>query len=164
VKEDGISLALEARMNAQSTSGEIKFRIRHTMMPVRDLDRSIDFYTRLLGMDIMRLRDLPDERVGYVGYGSEDDGPALEMIQYKHSGESKIPFWAGHVALYVSDLYKLAETLKAEGVIFTKEPQPMRPGSEDKVAFIRDPDGYTIELTERHALTGPPLPRGEHRR
>lgn len=129
------------------------------MMPVGDLDRSIDFYTRLLGMDVMRLRDLPEERVGYVGYGSEDDGPALEMIQYKISGESKIPFWAGHVALYVSDLYKLAERLKTEGVVFTKEPQPMRPGSTDKVAFIKDPDGYTIELTERHTLTGPPLAR-----
>jgi hypothetical protein len=49
-------------------------------------------------------------------------------------------------------------------VTFTKEPQPMRPGSEDKVAFITDPDGYTIELTERHTPTGPPLPRGEYRR
>ena len=67
--------------------------------------------------------------------------------------------WSGHVALYVSDLYKLCETLKREGVKFVREAQPVRPGSRDLVAFIQDPDGYTLELTERHTLTGPPLKR-----
>jgi lactoylglutathione lyase len=65
--------------------------------------------------------------------------------------------WYGHVALYVSDLYKLSKKLKVEGVKFTLEPQPNRPGSHDHVAFIQDPDGYTLELTERHSKTGPPL-------
>jgi catechol 2,3-dioxygenase-like lactoylglutathione lyase family enzyme len=63
--------------------------------------------------------------------------------------------------LYVSDsdLYKLAEKLKAAGVKFTLDPQPNRPGSQDHVAFILDPDGYTLELTERHSKSGPPLQR-----
>jgi lactoylglutathione lyase len=132
------------------------------MLPVRDLERSIDFYTRLLGMDVMRLRDQPDQnmRVGYLGYGSEDEGPALELIQTDGPDEhAQLPGWSSHVAIMVSKLYKLCETLKAEGVTLTREPQPVRPGSQDLVAWIQDPDGYTIELTERHTLTGPPLRR-----
>lgn len=149
-------------MNREGRVSGITFRIRHTMLPVGDLDRTIDFYTRLLGMDVMRLRDEPERRLrtGYLGYGSEDDGPALEVIQSGAADtQAKMPPWSGHIALYVSDLYKLAETLKAEGVKFTMEPRPNRPGSKDSVAFIQDPDGYTIELTERHSRTGPPLKR-----
>src|SRR5581483_9323990 len=118
-------------MAGEKTVDDVTFRIRHTMMLVRDLDRSIDFYTRLLGMDVQRLRPNPEksERVGYLGY----------------------------VALYVSDLYKLSEKLKAAGVKFTLGPEPNRPGSKDHVAFIEDPDGYTIELTERHSKSGPPV-------
>lgn len=138
----------------------ITFRIRHTMMLVGDLDRSIDFYTRLLGMDVQRIRLVPDksERVGYLGYGTEDEYPGLELIETGGPGRVKdIPKWHGHVALYVSDLYKLSEKLMAEGVKFTLNPQPNRPGSQDHVAFIQDPDGYTLELTERHSKSGPPV-------
>jgi lactoylglutathione lyase len=147
-------------MAKETFVGAVKFRIRHTMLPVKDLARSIDFYTNLLGMDIMRFRDQTDQTVGYLGYGSEDDGPALELIQMKGAGaQPEVPQWAGHVALYVSDLYSLSKTLKAEGVKFVSEPQPVRPGSRDLVAFIQDPDGYMIELSERYTLTGPPLRR-----
>jgi lactoylglutathione lyase len=139
---------------------DITLRIRHTMMLVSDLDRSIDFYTRLLGMDVQRLRPNPEksERVGYLGYGTEDEFPSLELIETGGPGRVKeMPRWHGHVALYVSDLYKLSEKLKAAGVKFTFGPQPNRPGSDDKVAFIEDPDGYTVELTERHSKSGPPV-------
>lgn len=147
-------------MKAQGNVGGTKLHIRHTMLPVSDLDRTIDFYTRLLGMDLMRLREPPGERVGYLGYGCEDDEPALELIQTGKAGEhAKMPPWAGHVALYVSEIYKLCEMLKREGVTFTCEPRPNQPGRQDHVAFIKDPDGYTIELTERHSVTGPPLKR-----
>jgi lactoylglutathione lyase len=130
------------------------------MMLVSDLDRSIDFYTRLLGMDVQRIRPAPErnERVGYVGYGSEDEYPGLELIETGGPGHiSSMPKWYGHVAIYISDLYSLSEKLKAEGVKFTRDPQPNRPGSQDKVAFIQDPDGYILELTERHSKSGPPL-------
>jgi lactoylglutathione lyase len=109
-------------MAGEKTRDNITFRIRHTMMLVSDLDRSIDFYTRLLGMDIQRIRPAPDrnERVGYLGYGSEDEYPGLELIETGGPGHVKeMPKWYGHVALYVSDLYKLSERLKAEGVKFT---------------------------------------------
>lgn len=146
-------------MSGEKTVNNITFRIRHTMMLVSDLDRSIDFYTRLFGMDVQRLRSAPErnERVAYVGYGSDDDSHALELIQIGASGEhSKMAPWAGHVAIFVSDLYKLCETLKAEGVTFTQEPGPVRPGTKDLVAFIKDRDGYSLELTERHSKSGPP--------
>jgi lactoylglutathione lyase len=130
------------------------------MIPVSDLDRSVDFYTRLFGMDIQRLRNAPErnERVAYLGYGSEDEFPGLELIEIGGPDPArKMVPWRGHVAINVSDLYKFSEQLKAEGVEFTVEPQPNRPGSPDHVAFIKDPDGYTIELNERHSKTGPPL-------
>ena len=148
-------------MAGEKTIDNITFRIRHTMMLVGNLDRSIDFYTRLLAMDVQRIRLVPDrnERVGYLGYGSEDDYPGLELIETGGPADSReMPKWYGHVALYVSDLYKLSEKLKAEGVKFSLDPQPNRPGSSDHVAFIQDPDGYTVELTERHSKSGPPLP------
>ncbi len=139
---------------------EIQFRIRHTMLPVADIDRTVDFYTRLLGMDIMRIREEPAKklRTYYIGYGSEDDGPALELIETGGGNpDAKMAPWNGHVALYVSDLAKLAEKLKAAGVKFLADPWHNRPGQPDLMAFIQDPDGYTVELTERHGKTGPPV-------
>ena len=147
-------------MAGEKTFNGITFRIRHTMMPVRDLDCSIEFYTRLLGMDVQRIRLAPEknERVGYLGYGSEDENPGLELIEAGGvETDKQLPKWYGHVALYVSDLYQLSDRLKAEGVKFTLGPQPTRPGSKDHVAFIQDPDDYVIELTERHAKSGPPV-------
>ncbi len=147
-------------MAGEKTVNNITFRIRHTMMLVSDLDRSIDFYTRLLGMDVQRIRPNPEknERVGYVGYGTEDEFPGLELIETGGPGTVKETRpWYGHVAIYVSDLYKLSEKLTAEGVEFTLGPQPNRPGGQDHFAFIKDPDGYTLELTERHSKRGPPV-------
>ena len=135
---------------------EIRIRIRHTMLPVRDLNRTVDFYTRFLGMDVMRIRQQDENtRVGYLGYGSEDEGPALELIEVAKT--EKITPWAGHIAIMVPDLRGLYEQLKAAGVRFTQDPKPSQPGSPDLMAHIVDPDGYTIELNERHTLTGPPL-------
>jgi lactoylglutathione lyase len=147
-------------MAGEKIVDDITLRIRHTMMLVSDLDRSIDFYTGLLGMDVQRLRPNPEksERVGYLGYGTEDEFPSLELIETGGPGRVKeMPRWHGHIALYVSDLYKLSERLKSAGVKFTLGPEPNRPGSNDHVAFIEDPDGYTIELTERHSKSGPPI-------
>jgi lactoylglutathione lyase len=99
-----------------------------------------------------------NERIGYLGYGSEDENPGLELIEAGGvETDKQIPQWYGHVALYVSDLYKLSDRLKVEGVKFTLGPQPTRPGSQDHVAFIQDPDDYVIELTERHSQSGPPV-------
>ena len=147
-------------MAGEKIVDHVTFRIRHTMMPVKDLERSIDFYTRLLCMDVQRLRPSPDknERVAYIGYGSEDEYPGLELTETGGPGNiAAMPKWHGHVAIYVSDLYKLSEKLKAEGVKFILGPQPNHPGSQDHVAFIQDPDGYLLELTERHSKSGAPV-------
>jgi lactoylglutathione lyase len=145
-------------MLPRKTVDGITFNVRHTMLPVSNMERTVDFYTRLLGMDVQRVRDVPDrnERVRYLGYGSEDEGPSLELIESAgNRGKAPLPKWTGHIALYVSDCYKLSEKLKAEGVEFVSGPEPNRPGGKDIYAFIKDPDGYVIELTERHATTGP---------
>lgn len=150
-------------MLPQKTTNGITFKIRHTMLPVSNMERTVDFYTRLLGMDIQRVRDVPEkgERVRYLGYGDDEDaGPALELIEYAATrGKAPLPPWTGHVALFVSDCYKLCENLKAEGVQFVSGPGPNRPGGKDIYAFIKDPDGYVLELTERHATTGPVVAR-----
>ena len=145
-------------MLPRNTINGITFHIRHTMLPVSNMERTVDFYTRLLGMDTQRIRDVPgrNERVRYLGYGSEDEGPSLELIESVESrGKAPLAQWAGHIALYVSDCYKLSEKLKAEGVKFVSDPAPNWPGGKDIYAFIKDPDGYVIELTERHEKTVP---------
>ncbi len=127
-----------------------KPRIRHTMVRVGDLDRSIDFYTRLLGMTVQRERNNPDEAVAYVGYGDEATSHAIELTcEADNRGPFEIGTGYGHVALGVPDIKGLCKTLVAAGVEFRKPLGPVRPGSAVHVAFIRDPDGYEIELTER---------------
>ena len=125
-------------------------RIRHTMVRVADLDKSVDFYTRLLGMEVQRRRDNADERVAYVGYGDENGNHAIELTcEAGNSGPFEMGTGYGHVALGVSDIKGLCAALETAGVEFRKPLGPVRPGSPVHVAFIRDPDGYEIELTER---------------
>ena len=94
-------------MLPEKTANGITFKLRHTMLPVSNMERTVDFYTRLLGMDVQRVRDVPEkgERVRYLGYGNDEDaGPALEMIESTESrGKTPLPRWTGNVALYVSD-------------------------------------------------------------
>jgi len=127
-------------------------RIRHTCLRVKDLDRSVDFYTGLLGMDLMRRRESPErgETVAYVGYGDEESNHALELVQeheppveYAHGN------CYGHVALMVPDVGDMADKLKGAGVEFVLEPHFVREGNPNRIAFFKDPDGYEIELTER---------------
>ncbi len=129
------------------------YRLRHTMIRVDDLETSVAFYTELLGMTVMRRRVSEErgETVAYVGYGDEETTHALEIVQ-EHNPPSQ---WRhgntyGHVALGVPDVTALSETLMEAGVEFPAPPQPVREGSPNKLAFIKDPDGYEIELTERH--------------
>ena len=131
--------------DATSTS----MRIRHTMLRVADLDRSVAFYTQRLGMQVMRLRDNPKERVAYVGYGDEKSNHALELIDERDS-EQPVTHGTGygHVALAVPDIDGLCDTLKAAGVPFRHDLQPA-PSGRLRIAFILDPDGYEVELTAR---------------
>lgn len=122
-------------------------RIDHAMIRVLDLDKSLDFYTRVLGMKLLRKSDYPGGRFtnAFVGYGG-DGQAALELT---HNWDQEEPYergtaW-GHIALRVADIYAAAERMKSHGVEFTKEPSPMKHGTR-VIAFIKDPDGYSIEL------------------
>ena len=128
-----------------------QFRILHTMVRVRDLDKSLDFYTRLLGMSELRKKDYPGGKftLAFVGYGGEADHTVIELT---HNWEQKEPYdlgtGFGHVAIGVPDIYATCERLEAEGVAIPRPPGPMKHGTT-VIAFIEDPDGYKIELIER---------------
>jgi lactoylglutathione lyase len=120
----------------------LKYRLRHTMLPVADLDRSVDFYTRLLGMSVVReRRDSPTPTV-YVGYGDEARFPSLELISGTDHAGAK---WHGHINVAVSDLDALCARLTAAGVRFAK---PHRESAgKIRFAYALDPDGFEVELT-----------------
>ena len=127
-------------------------KIRHTMLRVKNLQRSVEFYTQHLGMDLMRTRESQarGERVAYVGYGDEDSNHALEIVEMMEAPAKYVHGNAyGHVALLVDDVQEMSDRLKRSNIEFAHEPHQTRPGNPNMIAFIKDPDGYEIELTER---------------
>lgn len=126
------------------------WRMLHTMIRVGDLDRSIDFYTRLLGMELLRRQDYPDGRftLAFVGYGPERDNTVLELTHNWDTDSYDMGTGFGHLALGVPDIYGACEKLAAEGAKITRPPGPMKHGST-VIAFVEDPDGYKIELIEK---------------
>ena len=128
-----------------------KFALLHTMIRVRDLDRSLDFYTRLLGMKVLRHKDYPGGEFTnvFVGYGDEATHTVIELT---HNWGREEPYdlgtgW-GHLAVGVPDIYATCEQLEKEGVTVTRPPGPMKHGTT-VIAFIEDFDGYKIEPIER---------------
>ncbi|MCX7374563.1 MAG: lactoylglutathione lyase [Alphaproteobacteria bacterium] len=125
-------------------------RLLHTMLRVGNLDRSVDFYTRLMGMKEMRRRDVPEGKytLVFVGYGDETSQCVLELT-YNYGVDSYEMGGAfGHLAIGVPDVKATCDTLRAEGVKITREPGPVKFGTT-MIAFVEDPDGYKIELIER---------------
>ncbi|MDB5369735.1 MAG: lactoylglutathione lyase [Roseomonas sp.] len=123
----------------------------HTMLRVGDLDRSVDFYTRLLGMKELRRNDVPDGKytLVFVGYAPESTGAAVIELTYNYGVEKYEPGTAfGHLAIGVPDIYATCEALRAGGAKITREPGPVKFGTT-VIAFVEDPDGYKIELIER---------------
>jgi len=127
------------------------FRLLHTMIRVKDLDKSLDFYTRLLGMKELRKQDYPggEFTLAFVGYGEEKDHTVIELT---HNWGQEEPYSLGngfgHLAIGVPDIYGTCAQLEKEGVKIPRPPGPMKHGST-VIAFIEDPDGYKIELIER---------------
>jgi len=128
-----------------------KARMLHTMIRVFDLDKSIDFYTRLLGMKLMRKNDYPGGRytLAFVGYGDESSQAVIELT---HNWDQKEPYTIGsgfgHLAVGVADIYGVCEKLGKEGVKIPRPAGPVKHGTT-VIAFIEDPDGYKIELIDR---------------
>jgi lactoylglutathione lyase len=128
-----------------------KGRMLHTMIRVFDLKKSLDFYSRLLGMEVIRQRDVPEGRysLAFVGYGPEESNTVIELT---YNWDQKEPYALGtafgHLAIGVADVYATCEKLAKEGVKITRPPGPVKFGTT-VIAFIEDPDGYKIELIQR---------------
>ncbi len=125
-------------------------RLLHTMLRVGDLQRSIDFYTKVLGMTLLRTSENAEYKytLAFVGYGKNPDHAELELT-YNHGTSSYDMGTAyGHIALGVPDAYAACEKIKAAGGNVTREAGPVKGGST-VIAFVTDPDGYKIELIQR---------------
>jgi lactoylglutathione lyase len=125
-------------------------RLLHTMIRVGDLQRSIDFYTNVLGMKLLRKNDYPDGRftLAFVGYGDESEQAVIELTHNWDTKSYDLGNGFGHLAVGMPDIYKVCEAVKAKGGKVTREPGPMKFGST-VIAFVEDPDGYKIEFIQR---------------
>lgn len=125
-------------------------RIMHTMLRVGDLDRSLAFYTDVLGMRVLRRSDYPDGKftLAFVGYGDEDDGAVLELTHNWDTASYDLGNAYGHIAIEVPDAAKACMEVKERGGKVIREAGPMKHG-KTVIAFIEDPDGYKIEFIER---------------
>ena len=125
-------------------------RMLHTMLRVGDLERSLRFYTDVLGMRLLRRKDYPEGKftLAFVGYGEEADTSVLELTHNWGVDKYELGNAYGHIAIAVDDAYRACEEVKRRGGKVTREAGPMKHGTT-VIAFIEDPDGYKIELIER---------------
>ena len=125
-------------------------RLLHTMIRVGDLDRSIAFYTGILGMKVLRRKDYPDGKftLAFVGYGDEADHTVIELTHNWETKSYEVGNGFGHLAVSVPDAYKACEMVKAKGGKVTREAGPMKHGTT-VIAFVEDPDGYKIEFIQK---------------
>ncbi|RUM92255.1 MAG: lactoylglutathione lyase [Thiomicrospira sp.] len=122
-------------------------RFLHTMLRVGDLQKSIDFYTNVLGMKLLRQKEYPkgEFTLAFLGYGSEEDHTVLELTYNWDVSSYDLGDGYGHIAIEVEDVYEAAEAVKKAGGKIIREAGPMNAGSTI-IAFAEDPDGYQIEF------------------
>lgn len=125
-------------------------RILHTMLRVGNLDKSLAFYTQVLGMKLLRRKEYPDGRftLAFVGYQDETDGAVLELTHNWDTSSYNLGEGYGHIAIEVGDAYQACENVKKLGGKVTREAGPMKHGTT-VIAFIEDPDGYKIEFIQK---------------
>ena len=126
-------------------------QLLHTMLRVGDLQRSIDFYTNTIGMDLLRTTDRPDQKytLAFVGFGGGNRNGEAELELTYNYGESEYDLGTayGHIALGVDSVAETCERIRAAGGNVTREPGPVK-GGTTVIAFVEDPDGYKVELIE----------------
>ena len=122
-------------------------RILHTMLRVGNLERSIEFYTQVLGMKLLRQKDYPEGKftLAFVGYGSESENSVIELTYNWDTDHYDLGTGYGHIALEVNDVYQACEDIRQRGAKIIREAGPMNAGTTI-IAFAEDPDGYPIEL------------------
>ena len=125
-------------------------RILHTMLRVGNLERSIKFYTEVLGMKRLRATDRPDQKysLAFVGYDGEDKSAVLELTYNYGVDKYDLGSAFGHIAIEIPDAAKACEAVRAKGGTVTREAGPVK-GGTTVIAFVQDPDGYKIEFIER---------------
>ena len=131
-------------------------RMLHTMLRVGDLQRSIDFYTNVLGMKLIRQLDYPDGEftLAFVGYGNEYDHTVIELTYNYGTSQYDMGNAYGHIAIEVDDAYAACEKVKSKGGKVIREAGPMKHGTI-VIAFVEDPDGYKIEFIEKGTISYP---------
>lgn len=130
-------------------------RFLHTMLRVGDMQRSIDFYTRIMGMQLLRTADNPEYQytLAYLGYEANPAQAELELTYNYGTSTYDMGTAYGHIALGVEDIYVTVEKIRQAGGQISREPGPVK-GGNSVIAFITDPDGYKIELIERAMNAG----------
>lgn len=125
-------------------------RILHTMLRVGNLEKSLNFYTSVLGMKLLRRKDYPDGRftLAFVGYQDEAEGTVLELTHNWDTTRYDLGEGFGHIAIEVEDAYRACEETKKLGGNVTREAGPMKHGTT-VIAFVEDPDGYKIEFIQK---------------
>lgn len=128
-------------------------RILHTMLRVGDLDRSITFYTDIMGMKVLRKSDNEEYQytLAFLGYQDESEGAVIELTYNWGQSEYDLGTAYGHIAIEVDDAANACERIKASGGNVTREAGPVK-GGKTVIAFVEDPDGYKIELIEKKPL------------
>ena len=127
-------------------------RMLHTMLRVGDMKRSVDFYTKVLGMKLLRTTDRPDQKysLAFVGYDDEERTAVLELTYNYGVDKYEMGGAFGHIAIGVPDVAGACSKVRAAGGKVTREPGPVK-GGTSVIAFVEDPDGYKIEFIERRA-------------
>jgi len=124
-------------------------RVLHTMIRVGNLERSLDFYSNVLGMKILRRKDYETGRftLAFVGYGDESSGAVIELTHNWDTDHYEIGTGYGHIAIGMENIYTACDAIRAKGGKISREPGPMKHGTTE-IAFVEDPDGYKIELIQ----------------
>jgi len=124
-------------------------RILHTMLRVGDMQRSIDFYTKVMGMHVLRTTDRPEQKysLAFIGYGPESEHAVLELTYNYGVDKYDLGTAYGHIAIAVDDAYAACEKIRAAGGSVTRDAGPVK-GGTTVIAFVTDPDGYKIELIQ----------------
>jgi lactoylglutathione lyase len=134
----------------------LPMRLLHTMLRVGNLERSLAFYTEVLGMQLLRRRDNPEHRytLAFVGYGPESETAVLELTHNWDTDHYELGSAYGHIAIGCDDVAATCAAIRERGGRVVREPGPVKGGST-VIAFVEDPDGYRIELIERPARNAP---------
>lgn len=125
-------------------------RLLHTMLRVSNLERSIEFYTQVLGMQLLRQSENTEYKytLAFVGYGPESEHAVLELTYNWGVDSYDLGSAYGHIALEVDDVYQACDDIRSRGGVISREPGPVK-GGKTEIAFVKDPDGYAIELIQK---------------